>query len=388
MATNRQTEANRLNAQKSTGPKTEEGKAASRQNALKHGLTGAGVVLPAEAAAAVATRLDQWRDDYRPATDTEEWLFRQLVVCSVRVDRCQDHEVDLRIYQADRAAALWDADQRILAEDTAAALAKRPSRVVAHLSATKHGCEWMITRWRGLAAALDGGGRWSEAQASLALDLLGVPLEFRDAAPFGPDGPSASLVTGELERLEGLEARVLDGLDATERALAEVGHEVAASPALLRLQRYEAASLRELYRARAQLLRGRLAPAAAASVQSPADQRPPAPSPAAALPPLRFLPPTEEQYYARDVAMWKQFFAAGCVPGRLEMRGAEPEPETETETEPSPAPVFEPEPEPARPAMPAAVAAAAPSLTAALLPERRPNRRARRAAERQAARGR
>ena len=39
MATAAQIEANRLNAQKSTGPKTDEGKARVRRNAVKHGMT-------------------------------------------------------------------------------------------------------------------------------------------------------------------------------------------------------------------------------------------------------------------------------------------------------------------------------------------------------------
>ena len=38
MASQKQTEANRLNAQKSTGPRSVEGKAASRMNALKSGI--------------------------------------------------------------------------------------------------------------------------------------------------------------------------------------------------------------------------------------------------------------------------------------------------------------------------------------------------------------
>ena len=48
MASIRQIEANRLNAQKSCGPRDTE---RSRRNALKHGLAGRGIVLPEEAEA-------------------------------------------------------------------------------------------------------------------------------------------------------------------------------------------------------------------------------------------------------------------------------------------------------------------------------------------------
>src|SRR5947199_141090 len=48
--------ANQANAKLSTGPRTAEGKERSRANALKHGLTGAGVVLPEADAAEVERR--------------------------------------------------------------------------------------------------------------------------------------------------------------------------------------------------------------------------------------------------------------------------------------------------------------------------------------------
>ncbi|MEQ1715388.1 MAG: hypothetical protein ABL907_05300 [Hyphomicrobium sp.] len=48
MATEQQITANRLNAMRSTGPATPEGKAASRRNALKHGLTAKDVVIEGE----------------------------------------------------------------------------------------------------------------------------------------------------------------------------------------------------------------------------------------------------------------------------------------------------------------------------------------------------
>ena len=45
MAIAAQIEANRLNAQRSTGPKTERGKARARRNAITHGMT-ARIIMP------------------------------------------------------------------------------------------------------------------------------------------------------------------------------------------------------------------------------------------------------------------------------------------------------------------------------------------------------
>jgi hypothetical protein len=44
MTSSRQVAANRRNASKSTGPKTEQGKQRSRSNALRHGLTAETVI--------------------------------------------------------------------------------------------------------------------------------------------------------------------------------------------------------------------------------------------------------------------------------------------------------------------------------------------------------
>ena len=48
MTSEKKAEANRRNALKSTGPRTPEGKAAVRLNALKHGLLSQAVLLPGE----------------------------------------------------------------------------------------------------------------------------------------------------------------------------------------------------------------------------------------------------------------------------------------------------------------------------------------------------
>ena len=50
MASQKQTEANRLNAQKSTGPRSPEGKAASSMNALKSGIDAKSQIIRAASA--------------------------------------------------------------------------------------------------------------------------------------------------------------------------------------------------------------------------------------------------------------------------------------------------------------------------------------------------
>ena len=91
-ATAAQIEANRRNAARSCGPKTPEGKMASRANALKHGMTGAGVVLPNEDAAEVERRFAALEGEIEPTHEMERILVRRIAVSSVRMDRGVEQE--------------------------------------------------------------------------------------------------------------------------------------------------------------------------------------------------------------------------------------------------------------------------------------------------------
>src|SRR5580704_13591686 len=77
MATEKQFEANRQNAQKSTGPKTPEGRAAVRLNGVKHGLTAETIVLKGESEADYNALFDSLEAEHDPATPTEEALVVQ-----------------------------------------------------------------------------------------------------------------------------------------------------------------------------------------------------------------------------------------------------------------------------------------------------------------------
>ena len=73
--------ANRENALKSCGPKSEEGKAISSQNRLKHGLArhnGRFAVLPTEDADAFAELLANYLGEHEPTTQTETDLVHAM----------------------------------------------------------------------------------------------------------------------------------------------------------------------------------------------------------------------------------------------------------------------------------------------------------------------
>ncbi len=79
--------ANRENAQKSCGPVTEEGKAAVRLNALKTGLTGATVVLPAEDTEDYYNHIESYRTLYNPVGPEEKALVQSIADIRWRLNR-------------------------------------------------------------------------------------------------------------------------------------------------------------------------------------------------------------------------------------------------------------------------------------------------------------
>ncbi len=92
MISQRKIEANRRNAQKSTEPKTEQGKKAVRLNALQHGLCAETIVLPHEDAQAYQNRLENWTAEMNPRTDMEAYLVERMVKISSQLDRADRHD--------------------------------------------------------------------------------------------------------------------------------------------------------------------------------------------------------------------------------------------------------------------------------------------------------
>ena len=96
-----QIEANRRNALRSTGPKTEDGKRRSRHNAVRHGLTAETVIVPLEDTQDYQAFEAAIIADYDARTAVERELVLRLASLLWRIRRATAIETDLLQIQAE-----------------------------------------------------------------------------------------------------------------------------------------------------------------------------------------------------------------------------------------------------------------------------------------------
>ncbi len=87
MSTKAQIRANRRNAQKSTGPRTNEGKAAVSQNAIQHGLSARQTIINSENQADFDLYRERMFAELAPASPMEFMLAERIVTLSWRLKR-------------------------------------------------------------------------------------------------------------------------------------------------------------------------------------------------------------------------------------------------------------------------------------------------------------
>ncbi len=170
----KQREAARQNGSKSQGPRTPEGKAKSRRNALKHGLTGAGIVLPDELSQEVQAELTIFEKALKPRDDFERRLVEKAALSSIRWLRLI--QVDLT-HTADRvreATRRWDESREDHVADLAARLDDQPAEALRLLTRCCEGCDYLADAWATLRDALERFGSWDASESLRALHLLGL----------------------------------------------------------------------------------------------------------------------------------------------------------------------------------------------------------------------
>jgi hypothetical protein len=242
MATERQIEANRKNAERSTGPKSTE---RTRLNATKHGLAGQLPESEVERSPEFEQRRAKWEPIFQPEGDDGQWALEKVVAASLRIDRCERSVDQLCDETAERARLSWSEDRAVEAATVFSRLGKDPTLASFQLQTTAAGAWLMIEAWLVLIEALEQGG-WSESERSRALDLLGVAHDQRNSLTAVDNAGAADLIafrrdlaSEEVARLEALREEALIPLEQSARRRALTGDSALLTKPAKLLLRYE-----------------------------------------------------------------------------------------------------------------------------------------------------
>ena len=126
MASQRQLEANRANARRSTGPKSQRGKARSKMNAVRHGLTAKQIVVPGEEPEHFDMLREGLNADFAPGSTIERVLVDQLAVLVWRQQRSPIVEAAL----LKRLICPLSSDLSLLTDEELAQLRKINARLI------------------------------------------------------------------------------------------------------------------------------------------------------------------------------------------------------------------------------------------------------------------
>ncbi len=169
MATAAQIEANRRNAQRSTGPKTDEGKARARCNALRHGMAALTIVpaLPQESPKRLEELTQEWVTDVQPQNAIERDMVRKAARLSLAIDRGE--RIETQMLGAWRRTQVRELGRRLLyiagpEEVTVSRMPlwdDDPGLLVSQLEESAEGCRWLLERWEEYRNLLDRKANWN-----------------------------------------------------------------------------------------------------------------------------------------------------------------------------------------------------------------------------------
>jgi hypothetical protein len=230
-----QLEANRRNSLLSKGPTSPQGKAISRRNSLKHGLTGAGVVLPTDDEAEVARRFEALQAELAPKSELARMLVNRVATLSLRMEHCAEHEAKNAAFRMRHAVEAFD-DQRLAeVEKTLSWIATEPATHARRLRATPEGIDRLIDGLEGLKASLGHpeGVRWDWTYCEQVHHLMGRrPLE----VPVTRFRALSEAIEGNFRHLESADGAGLSDLDrrcwAAGMLIKLIGEEIARLKAL------------------------------------------------------------------------------------------------------------------------------------------------------------
>ncbi len=174
-----QLESNRKNAQMSTGPRSDEGKARSASNSYKHGLTGEGVVLPHEDAEQFDNLVETLEAEMRPKNTLARECLTHLALLMLKLTRGALHETKCIAHNQRKAEAEFDAARLSESDHLISWIANEPATNARRLRRSPEGLGLLIGAIQGLLDDLSHpyGNRWGWSHCDRLHHLLGLRRE-------------------------------------------------------------------------------------------------------------------------------------------------------------------------------------------------------------------
>jgi len=178
-ASEAQIRANQANAARSTGPRTDAGKAISRQNSTKHGPSGQGIVLPEADLAEVERRVEAFERDLKPCSPAGLVLIRRMATLSVKMDKSTRHEFATQARNVRHAIDDFDEARLDEADDLYDSLGENLRKNLRKLRKSPEGVDRMIEAWTLLRADLtrDPKPIWTARHMQDAANLVGLSID-------------------------------------------------------------------------------------------------------------------------------------------------------------------------------------------------------------------
>jgi len=208
-ASEAQIRANQANGARSKGPITAEGKAISRQNSVKHGLSGQGIVLPEKDLEEIDRRAEAFEKDMKPCSPAGWVLLRRLATLSVLMENSTRHEIFARAKNVRHAVDDFDEARLDEADDLFDALSENPRRNLRKLRKSPEGVDRLIEAWTHLKADLRLEPRpiWTASHLERAANMVGLSIDHVRSTRLGA---LARAVRGDFEGLDPSEGGHLD----------------------------------------------------------------------------------------------------------------------------------------------------------------------------------
>jgi hypothetical protein len=143
-----------------SGPKTPQGKAISRANAVKHGLTAKTVLLVGENPDEIQARADSWHETYKPQGAAEEELVDQIALASLRLKRIAAAEEAVLAAQFHGAEPEWELEQSHKLTKFRRMLPRDRITAMLNLRSFGAGVSWLLEKWKVLDAAFTRSQGW------------------------------------------------------------------------------------------------------------------------------------------------------------------------------------------------------------------------------------